>query len=111
MVQKIMAEVLSESVMRILIACLLAVMGWMAYTVQGLTVSTAVQTEALNSLRDQLIMVGNDRYTSAMAKSDKLEYLSTVSVLTNKVSNLQTWTENLSRRLADVENALRDSGK
>ena len=79
---------------------MIGMLGWMAYTVQQMSVEQAVLSAQMSGIKDALTIAQQDRYTRSDALAD-------LSVITSKVQRLEEWNARLSDRLASLEQDVR----
>ena len=82
---------------------MIAMLGWLGFTVQKMSVEQAVQGAQMLAIRESISVSQLDRYTRSEAVAD-------LTILDNRIVRLEEWNQRLSDRLADVEGHLRDEG-
>lgn len=78
----------------ILMVVLVGLLSWNLSTTQQLAVD-------MSAMKQQILIVTEDRYTSTQALTDK-------EILQGKLDSHSNWLQNLSERLAKVEQDLRE---
>ena len=81
---------------------MVGMLGWLAFTVQEMSVQQAVQGTQVVAIRESISVANLDRYTRSEAVAD-------VSLLSGRLDRLEEWNSNLSSRLASLEQDIRNS--
>lgn len=79
---------------------MVGILGWLAFTVQQMSIEQAVQGAQVEAIQEAIAATNLDRYTRSEALSDR-------AVLETRLERVEIWSQNLSNRLADVEDFIR----
>ena len=101
MTEEVKVEKATLTIERMALAGIGALLAWNVYTTSLLVTDVAVTNVQLSALERSIQAQSIDRYTKSEATSDKAFY-------DQRLNRLESWSQNLSNRLADLENDVRD---
>jgi len=86
---------------KIITAGVIGMIAWVLVNTNDMSRSIAVLDTKVSALESIVSLAAQDRYTSKQAESDK-------KFIESQISRLEVWTQNLSNRLRDLEDDIRD---
>ena len=86
---------------KIITTGVIGMIAWVLVNTNDMSRSIAVLDTKVSALEAIVQLGTKDRYTAQQAESDK-------RFIQSQIDRLETWTQNLSNRLREVENDIRD---